>query len=175
MVQYYRDMWTKRSEMLAPLSDLVGECGETKTTRKNKVKKRPWHWDSIHQRIFDNVKSAIIKEVVPAYPDWSPNENKLYSETGTPHMGIFEPPCPFLYGNHHVETVIPKWKTFPYGDFYLNPQMGMNSIQKRVSDWTVPIRKWGPVSIQGSPFRNWYPFHLLPHTEMGIEGETPFP
>ena len=38
MVQYYRDMWAKRSEMLAPLSDLVGECGETKTTRKNKVK-----------------------------------------------------------------------------------------------------------------------------------------
>jgi hypothetical protein len=24
MVQYYRDMWVKRSEMLAPLSDLVG-------------------------------------------------------------------------------------------------------------------------------------------------------
>ncbi len=39
MVQYYRYMWAKRSEMLAPLSDLVGECGETKTTRKNKVKK----------------------------------------------------------------------------------------------------------------------------------------
>jgi hypothetical protein len=39
MVQYYRDMWVKRSEMLAPLSDLVGECGETKTTRKNRVKR----------------------------------------------------------------------------------------------------------------------------------------
>ena len=36
MVQYYQDMWAKRSEMLAPLSDLVGECGETKTTRKTK-------------------------------------------------------------------------------------------------------------------------------------------
>ncbi len=48
MVQYYRDMWAKRSEMLAPLSDLVGECGETKTTRKNKVKKQPWHWNLIH-------------------------------------------------------------------------------------------------------------------------------
>jgi hypothetical protein len=52
MVQYYRDMWTKRSEMLTPLSDLVGECRETKTTRKNKVKKKPWHWGSIYQIAF---------------------------------------------------------------------------------------------------------------------------
>jgi hypothetical protein len=48
MVQYYHDMWVKRSEMRTPLSNLVGECGEMKTTRKNKVKKTPWHWDSIH-------------------------------------------------------------------------------------------------------------------------------
>ncbi len=41
MVQYYRDMWVKCSEMLAPLSNLVGECGETKTNRKNKVKNTP--------------------------------------------------------------------------------------------------------------------------------------
>jgi hypothetical protein len=32
MVQYYRDLWARRSEMLAPLTDLVGECGETNTT-----------------------------------------------------------------------------------------------------------------------------------------------
>jgi hypothetical protein len=42
MVQYYRDVWQKRSEMLAPLANLVGECGETKTTKKNKIKKKPW-------------------------------------------------------------------------------------------------------------------------------------
>jgi hypothetical protein len=34
MVQYYRDMWQKLSEMLAPLTHLVGECGETKTTKQ---------------------------------------------------------------------------------------------------------------------------------------------
>ena len=67
---------------------------------------------------------------------------------GSPHMGIFKSPCPFLYRDHHMETVIPLWKIFPYGDFYLNPQMETNSIWKRVSDWTLPIWKWVPVSIR---------------------------
>jgi hypothetical protein len=40
MVQYYRDMWARCSEMLAPLTDLVRECGETKTARMNKTKKK---------------------------------------------------------------------------------------------------------------------------------------
>ncbi len=71
MVQYYRDMWAKQSEMLAPLSDLVGECGEMKTTRKNKTKKSPWRWEPIHQMAFDNVKATITKEVVLAYSDFS--------------------------------------------------------------------------------------------------------
>jgi hypothetical protein len=30
MVQYYWDMWARCSEMLGPLTALVGECGETK-------------------------------------------------------------------------------------------------------------------------------------------------
>ncbi len=86
MVQYYRDMWAKRSEMLAPLSDLVGECGETKTTRKNKVKKQPWHWDSIHQIAFDNVKTTIAKEVVLAYPDFTKSFD-IYTDASTKQLG----------------------------------------------------------------------------------------
>jgi hypothetical protein len=61
MVQYYWGMWARRSEILAPLTDLVGECGETKTTKKN---------DLIHQQAFDKVKAAITKETVLAYPDF---------------------------------------------------------------------------------------------------------
>ncbi len=86
MVQYYCDMWAKHSEMLDSLSDLVGECGETKTTRKNKVKKTPWHWDSIHQTAFDNLKATIIKEVVLAYPDFlKPFE--IYTDASTKQLG----------------------------------------------------------------------------------------
>ncbi len=38
MVQYYQDMWEKHSEMLVPLTDLVGVCRETKTAIKIKIK-----------------------------------------------------------------------------------------------------------------------------------------
>ncbi len=70
MAQYYWDMWARRSEMLAHLTDLVGECGETKTTKKNKTKKKPWQWDPIHQQAFDNVEAAITKVTVLVYPDF---------------------------------------------------------------------------------------------------------
>jgi hypothetical protein len=41
MVQYYRDLWARRSIMLAPLISLVGECGQTKVTRAKGTKKVP--------------------------------------------------------------------------------------------------------------------------------------
>ena len=43
MIQYCRDLWKKQSHLLVPLTDLVGECGHTKVTRKNKTKKKSWH------------------------------------------------------------------------------------------------------------------------------------
>jgi hypothetical protein len=38
MVQYYRDLWARRSDMLAPLTSLVGECGQTKSTKAKRTK-----------------------------------------------------------------------------------------------------------------------------------------
>ncbi len=61
MVQYYRDLWAKRSNMLAPLTSLVGECGHTKVTRVLKTRKVPWHWDEVHQKAFDDVKAVLAK------------------------------------------------------------------------------------------------------------------
>ncbi len=71
MVQYYRDLWARRSDMLAPLTSLFGECGQTKTTKPKGTKRVPWHWDEVHQRAFNHVKATIAKDVVLAYPDYS--------------------------------------------------------------------------------------------------------
>ncbi len=57
MVQYCRDLWARRNDMLAPLTSLVGECSQTKSTKAKGTKKVPWHWDEIHQRAFDHLKS----------------------------------------------------------------------------------------------------------------------
>ena len=86
MVQYYRDLWARRSEMLAPLTDLVGECGQTKVTRAKGTKKVPWHWDEVHQKAFDAVKATIVKDVVLAYPDYS-KVFEVYTDASATQLG----------------------------------------------------------------------------------------
>ncbi len=76
----------KRSEMLAPLTDLVGECGENKTTKKNKTKKKPWWWESIHHQAFDDVKATITKEVVLAYQDFT-KPFEIYTDDSMMQLG----------------------------------------------------------------------------------------
>ena len=71
LVQYYRDLWARQSKMLSLLTNLVGECRHTKATRATKIKHKPWHWDDVHQTAFDYIKTAITKDVVLAYPDYS--------------------------------------------------------------------------------------------------------
>jgi hypothetical protein len=86
MVQYYRDLWARRSNsMLAPLTSLIGECGQTKSTKAKGTKKVPWHWDKVHQRAFDHVKATIAKDVVLAYPDYS-NVFKIYTDASSKQL-----------------------------------------------------------------------------------------
>ncbi len=66
MVQYYRDLWARCSNMLAPLTSLVGESGQTKVTKAKGTKKVPRYWAEVHQKAFDDVKATITKEVVIA-------------------------------------------------------------------------------------------------------------
>jgi hypothetical protein len=54
MGQYYRYLWARWSNMLAPLTSLVGECSQTKVTKAKGTKKVLWHWDKVHQKAFDH-------------------------------------------------------------------------------------------------------------------------
>ncbi len=63
--------WARWSNMLAPLTSLVGECSQTKSTKAKGTKEVPWHWDKVHQRAFDHVKATIAKDLVLANPDYS--------------------------------------------------------------------------------------------------------
>ncbi len=86
MVQYYRDLWARWSKMLAPLTSLVGECGQTKVSRAKGTKKAPWHWDEVHQRAYDHVKATIAREVVLAYPDYS-KVFEIYTDASSKQLG----------------------------------------------------------------------------------------
>jgi hypothetical protein len=72
--------------MLAPLTSLVGECGQTKSTKAKGTKKVTWHWDEVHQRAFDHVKATIAKYVVLAYPDDS-KVFKIYTDAFSKQLG----------------------------------------------------------------------------------------
>jgi hypothetical protein len=86
MVQYYCDLWARRSETLAPLTSLVGECSQTKVTRAKGTKRVPWHWDEVHQRAFDHVKATIAREVVLAYKEFS-KVFEIYTDALSKQLG----------------------------------------------------------------------------------------
>jgi hypothetical protein len=72
--------------MLAPLTSLVGECGRTKVSRAKGTTKAPWHWDEVHQRASNHVKTTITREVVLAYPDYS-KVFEIYTNASSKQLG----------------------------------------------------------------------------------------
>jgi hypothetical protein len=86
MVQYYCDLWARRSNMLTPLTTLVQGGGQTKITKLKGTNKVPWHWDEVHQRAFDHVKATITKDIVLAYPDYS-EVFEIYTDASSKQLG----------------------------------------------------------------------------------------
>ena len=58
IVNYYRDMWVKRSHVLAPMAALT-----SKTTK--------FVWGPKQQTAFETAKKIIAREVILAYPDFN--------------------------------------------------------------------------------------------------------
>lgn len=58
LINYYRDMWSQRSHILAPLASLTS-------------KEAKWVWGEEQRKAFLDMKRAISRDVLLAYPDFS--------------------------------------------------------------------------------------------------------
>jgi hypothetical protein len=58
VVNYYRDMWVRRSHVLAPLAKLTS-------------KEVKWHWGKEESQAFQTMKKLISKQVLLAFPDFT--------------------------------------------------------------------------------------------------------
>jgi hypothetical protein len=150
----------------------VGECGETKTTCKNKVKKKPWQWDSIHQEAFDNVKKPITKEVVLAYPDFT-KPFDIYTDASTKQLGavITQDNRPIAFFSRKLSgaqskctvtelellTIVETLKEFKgllwgqrlnvYTDHKNLTQEGLGLTSDRVTHWRILLEEYSPEII----------------------------
>ena len=55
MVTYYRDMWPRRSHVLAPLTSLL--------------KRKDFHWGPDQQRAFQEMRALMATDAMLVYPD----------------------------------------------------------------------------------------------------------
>jgi hypothetical protein len=70
--------------MLAPLTSLVGECGQTKVTKAKRTKKG--HRNKVQQTAFNHIKATIAKDMVLAYPDYS-KVFEIYTDASSKQLG----------------------------------------------------------------------------------------
>ena len=54
LVNYYRDYWIRRSDVLAPLSQLTGSTSE-------------WKWGPEHDHAFNTIKKIVAREVLRSF------------------------------------------------------------------------------------------------------------
>jgi hypothetical protein len=73
MVNYYRDMWVRRSELLTPLTSM--------TSKNVKL-----IWSDEHQKAFDNIKKIICIEVMLTFPDFS-KPFHIYTDASDKQLG----------------------------------------------------------------------------------------
>ena len=73
VINYCRDMCVRRSEILAPLTNLTS-------------KEAKWEWADVHQKTFDRIKKLVSKETLLSFPDFSKRFD-IYTDTTHTQLG----------------------------------------------------------------------------------------
>eukprot|EP00804_Cyclotella_cryptica_P019200 CCRYP_006116-RA/>CCRYP_006116-RA protein AED:0.37 eAED:0.06 QI:0/0/0/1/0/0/2/0/360 len=167
MVQYYIDLWARRSKVLAPLTSPVA----------NNMKKHPWYWDTVHHKAFHDVKTTIAKDVVLAYPDYS-REFEICIDALSKQLGsvITQGNRPLAFFSRKLSTVQQKYSVTElellaiverlkeckgmlwgqrlkvYTDHKNLIQDALGSTSDRVYLWRLLLKEFGPeiVYIKGT-------------------------
>jgi len=178
MFQFYRDAWRRRSHLTAPLTDLVAECGETKATKKNKTKKRPWYWDETHTEAFEQIKATLARDCLLTYPDYSGTPFEIYTDASSRQLGaiITQKGKVLAYFSRKLNTAQQKYsvtelellsivetlKEFKgmlwgqnikvYTDHKNLTRDGLGTASDRVYRWRLILEEYGPelIYIKGS-------------------------
>ena len=87
MVKYYRDLWEKRSHVLAPLSDLIGEHSpKGKKNKKKQKSTKKFVWTDEHEKAFLQMKKIVSREVMLAYPNFN-KKFVIYTDASNKQLG----------------------------------------------------------------------------------------
>ena len=73
MVNYYRDMWIRRSEILAPLSKITSKTAK-------------WQWTEVEQQAFDTIKKIVSQETLLRHPDFN-KEFEIHTDASKYQLG----------------------------------------------------------------------------------------
>jgi RNase H-like domain found in reverse transcriptase/Reverse transcriptase (RNA-dependent DNA polymerase) len=99
IVNYYRNMWFHRSELLAPLTSLTS--GNVK-----------FEWLPSHQQAFDKIKKVIETEVLLAYPDFDKSFH-IYTDASDHQLGavIMQDKKPIAFYSHKLNAAQRRYTT----------------------------------------------------------------
>ena len=99
MVNYYRDLWPRRSHILAPLSALSSQTAE-------------WNWTEVHQNAFEEAKRMISREALLAYPDFT-QPFHIYTDASDTQLGgvIMQNDKPLAFYTRKLNSAQAKYST----------------------------------------------------------------
>ncbi len=99
LVNYYRDVWRRRSHILAPLTEL---------TKKN----RPFRWGSDEQTAFERIKQMVSRETLLSFPDFTQTFH-VYMDASKRQLGsvIIQNNRPIAYYSRKLNTAQQKYPT----------------------------------------------------------------